>query len=306
MDEVEAFARARKRKVRVRLFLMGAIVAAPFLYLGWRWHSISAAEEDRAEARRKELALSGAERTELRGAIEAARKMLVGAREAWGRAVTPEALAEVGQGAGRCGVRVVGPTAQAAASYSRYGSIDANYFGNVFYRPHAVGASIPPLDIDAELKGLTAVAAELEAGKADHNDLSRVRNLDDTALFVVVEQERKPSVHGIGEAQSYTPGRIVGTAYVYSYRQQRIICVGPLDASNGSSIEFDYQYISDSFSDKEDRMREAAMATLRRDLEVHVQQALAQRLRVAAPAAAGGAGGEDGADGEDDAAGTKP
>jgi hypothetical protein len=282
-DDVEAFARARKRKLWTRLLVLGALFLSPCGYLGWRFYSAISAEESRGEARRKARVLSEAERAALRSELAAARRRLVEARGAWTRGVTPETLAAVAPGDGPCGARVIGPTAQAAATYTRYGSTDPNYHGNVFFRRHAVGAPIPPLDIDAQIEQLGKIDAELEADTADREDLTRLRGLDDTSLFVVVTQDTAPVVLGGGAAERYRPGRLVGTAYVYSFTQQRITCVGPVDATNGESIEIGYQYKADSFVDKEDRSMEAARITLRRDLEAHVLQELAHSLRAAAP-----------------------
>ena len=304
-DAIAAFARAQKRKVRVRLGLIGAVVAAPFLYLGWRCHGINAAQEARREEYRKERELTDADRAALRAGLAEARQRLTAARAAWARAVAPEALAISEPGDARCDIRLVAPTAQAASSYTRYGSIDANYYGNVFFRRHPAGEPIPPLDIDADLAGLTEIAAELDANKADRDDLDRVRRFDDTALFVVVDKEVPPVVLGVGEASSYMPGRLVGAAYVYSYSQQRITCAGDFEAENGASIEFDYSYMEDNVLDKDSKMREAARATLQRDLDVRVQQALVRSLRRVAPAGAAGGGsaaGDEGAAGDEDAA----
>jgi hypothetical protein len=138
MDDIEAFARANKRKVRVRVFLLVAVFASPFAYLGWKMYSDHAAREERREAHRKQLELSEAERASLRTSIGEARRRLAAAREGWTRAVTPEALAAVTPGAGPCGLRLTPPTARAADSYARYGSIDGNYFGNVSFRRHAL------------------------------------------------------------------------------------------------------------------------------------------------------------------------
>lgn len=289
MDDVEAFARAHRRKRQVRLFLLGAVIAAPFVFLGWRCYSANEKIEAQREAYRKELALSDGERASLRTSIAEARQRLAAAREGWTRAVTREALAAVAPGEGPCPLRLVAPTAQAAASYIRYGSIDGNYFGNIFFRSYPAGEPLRPLDLDEELQQLDKIAAELEASTADRNDASRVRDLEDRSLFVVVERETKAFVTP-GPAGAFTPGRLVGTAYVYSYAQQRITCAGALDVQNSESIEFDYSYMEDSVLDKHRREEEAAEATLHRDLAVRVRQALARDLRaVAPPGAPGGA-----------------
>ncbi len=287
MDDVEAFARAHRRKRQVRLLLLAAVIAAPFMFLGWKCYSTNAVIEERREAYRKERELSEAERASLRTSIADARQVLAAAREGWGRAVTPEALAAISPGAEACAIRVVAPTAQAAAAYVRYGSIDGNYFGNAYFHRHAAGEPIQPRAIDAELRQLDEVAAELEANTADRDDAARVRELEDRSLFLIVEREIKPLVtSGITGAGGFTPGRLVGTAYLYSYRQQRITCLGALDVQNSESIEFDFSYLADDVLDKERKEREAAEATLQRDLAVRVQQALTPSLRAAAAAGA--------------------
>ncbi len=288
MDDVEAFARAHRRKRQVRLFLLAAVIASPFVFLGWRCYSANEKIEAQREAYRKELALSEGERGSLRTSIAEARQRLAAAREGWTRAVTREALAAVAPGDGPCTLRLVAPTTQAAASYIRYGSIDGNYFGNIFFRSYPAGEPLQPLDIDEELQQLDKIAAGLEANTADRNDASRVRDIEDRSLFVVVERETKPLVTP-GPAGGFTPGRIVGTAYVYSYSQQRITCAGALDVQNSESIEFDYSYMEDNVLDRNRREEEAAEATLHRDLAVRVRQALARDLRAAAASGAPGA-----------------
>ena len=283
-DNVEAFARARKRKLWTRLFVLGALFLSPCGYLGWRFYSAISAEESHRQANRKARGLSEAERAALRSELAAVQGRLGVAREAWTRDVTPEALAAVAPGDGPCGVRVNEKTAQTAASHARYGSTQSNYYRDGLFRRHAAGAPLPPLDIDAQLEQLGKIAAKLEAGTADREELTQVRGLKDTSLIVIVTQDTAPVARGTSEALKYTPGRLVGTAYVYSFSQQRIICVGPLDAMNGESVEFGFRYkADDGLFDKEDKMLETARVILLRDLEVQVIQELDHSLRAAAP-----------------------
>jgi hypothetical protein len=287
MDEVEAFRRSTARKRNLRLGLLGLVIASPFLYLGFRCQQEHAKIEEHREEYRKSLALSEPELAALKQGIDEERRRVTAARAAWPRAVAPEALAALEQSEQPCPVRFQAPTPTAAESYVRYASIDGNYFGSGAFRTFKTGEPVSDATLAASAAILEEIGAHLAADKADRRDLDRLRNLPDTATFVIVDERKEPVVTtSLGEVASFAAGVIGGRAFVYDVTQQAIICTCDIDVSNSLELKFDFSYMEDNPLDRDARMLEAAKAVLQRDLEMKVRQALARELRATRRAAA--------------------
>jgi hypothetical protein len=117
---------------------------------------------------------------------------------------------------------------------------------------------------------------ELAQGKADKNDLARVKRLErlmDDFLFVVGEQT-EPVVL----SDSYVPGQLTGYAYLYSWNAGRVVCFTSLAVQNREAIEIEYTAMVGNYVDEQMRKNDAARAVLQRDLSVQIRTAIAARL----------------------------
>lgn len=278
MDEVEAFRRSTARRRNIKLGLLALVIASPFLYLGVQCRERHA-RIDKAEAEyRKSLELTDAEVAALKLRIGESRQQIAAARAAWASAVTPAALAALEPGEVHCRVSLHAPT-QAAESYIPHGSIDGNYFGAGSYL-YGAGAPIPDEALASAAATIEEAAARVAANKADRNDIRRVEDLPDTAIFIVADERSEPvvttSATGIG---SFLPGHIGGRAFVYDVFRKAIVCTADIDVRNSESIKFDFSYMEGNYLDEEIKMREAATTMLVRDLRTKVRQALAKELR---------------------------
>jgi len=218
MDDIEAFARANRRKRGIRFAILGLICAAPFLWVGYSCQKTRAQNAKWREEERARNALTQEEQAELDRLLPEIAKMTQSAAKAFAEDVTPAKLAAAVPGEGRCGREV-----------DRYD-----------YPVLKPGEQPQPSDI----KSVAANLAELEEQiKRDddgatkyHLDRARslMRSIDDTVI--VVGERTEPVVLG----DSFIPGQVRGTAYVYSARDRKIVCAGDIDVQNSAEIAFEY------------------------------------------------------------------
>lgn len=282
MDDIEAFERSTNRKRQVRMFILAAVIASPFLYLGWSCKQKRDRIAAREEAYERSIALSAADKDEMKRLVTERKQVFTAARAAWTQLVTREALAAITPGDAPCSYRFTAPTAQAADSYREHGSIDGNYFGNASAVQFAAGAPLVPRDLDADLRALAEAERLLATGEAKrpHLDALRPSRSVDKSVFIVVDRETAPVVMGgVGGVTSFVPGELAGTAYVFAYDPPRIACAGPIAARNGESFEFAFSYMEGNVLDEQMKADASARATLQRDLEIQVRRALATSLR---------------------------
>ncbi len=274
--EVEAYERATKRKRVISVTIAVAIVSSPLLYLFWRTYQEHHAYNVREAEYRKSLELDDAQRSELRRMLATSKATLDEARAAWKKAVAPDALDALEVNDNGCDVQLDAPSIDAANSYSQYGSIDGNYFGDLSYTTYATASAIganPQLDgID---RTLAEIATKLEHDDADKDDLDRARRAlaPDHTVFLIGERT-EPVVL----SDKYIPGTLVGTAYVYDFGRHRIVCMGAIDARNSSSIDIRYSYNEMNVLDKDTQERSAARSTLARDLDIEIRRNIAARV----------------------------
>jgi hypothetical protein len=275
VNEAEAFERATRRSRTIKLALLALVVLSPLIWVVYKNVAARKRIEEHREAYERSIALTDADKTELRDAIPNARKAIDDAARAFVTAVTPQTLDGLQDAGTNCPYRVSAPTMGAGESYVKYGSIDGNYFGNARYTLYAPGAAIKP-SVGFELSTLDEIAKQLAEGKADKNDLERVRRLErglDDELFVVGET-KAPVVL----ADSYLPGSVTGFAYLYSYDEGRIVCFAALAVQSSPEIEISYSHMAGNYLDQEMKKDSAAQAVLERDLHVQVRYAIASRL----------------------------
>jgi hypothetical protein len=80
-------------------------------------------------------------------------------------------------------------------------------------------------------------------------------------------------------SDSYLPGTVTGNAYLYSFRDRRIVCATALEVRSSVGIEVRYQYMQDNVADEMTKKDRAGQATLDRDLEVQLRYAIAAHIR---------------------------
>ena len=229
-----------------------AVALSPFGYVVWRFYKAHAliAEHER-EAREAEM-LSDAETAQLRTSLADAIKTLQSAKASFVADVTPAALDAVTPGESRCPYGASGT----------HGVI-------------APGQKVEPIGLDTWL--ITQVQDDLDKGAATKTELGQIegmRGLPGEVVFVVGKSS-PPIVTG----DSYLPGQIVGTAYMYSYRQRRIVCAAPIDVQNKEAIDIQYTYMEGNILDEDMKKRESARSTLETDLQEQLDRQISERLR---------------------------
>lgn len=289
---------ARRRALLMGLLGVGVlVVASPFLYIALGVYRA----EDRERAHAKASQLSDAQVAELGDLLDRAGPLLT-AREADFRAAIPsDDLERLQPGDGTCSDAPQAPTASAASSYSEYGSIDGNYFGNASYTLVGVTSDRNTLDLRrlyeaprvATLNELSLTSgaratvervrgsnAKREATKADLEELRVLSSGSSAKLtFVVVRELTEPLVDSAGKG-TYVGATLRGRAYVYRTDLRRIACVGDIDVHNSPSIDIRYQAPANGLPTS--NRTDAAQVTLQRDLDIQIRRALATDLRTPA------------------------
>ena len=103
---------------------------------------------------------------------------------------------------------------------------------------------------------------------------SLTKNIDETVIFVGERTEP------VMMADSYVPGQVRGTAYVYSSRARKVVCAGDINVENSAEIAFEYttsRYDVGGTGNK----RAAAQSKLEADLATRTAKAIATGLRQA-------------------------
>lgn len=256
MDDVEAFARANRRKRGIRFAILGLVIASPFLWLTYNCQQKRAEQARwRAEARERD-ALSKGEQAELDKLLSTMPSSIQAASRAFAEDVTPAKLAAAVPGEAGCR-RVVSD------------------YGYVLVAP-GVQPKPPVFESTASaLEDLRARIQEAEDGPTKW-DLERARSLvDDLDETVIVVGERVAPVV-IGD--SFGPGQVRGTAYVYSSRRRKILCAGDFEAQNAAEIA--YQYTTSRYDPIGAGNRAAsAQAKLEQDLAAKAAAAITASLR---------------------------
>lgn len=245
---IKAFTRSTTARRWIMLALLAGVLAAPFLYVGNTCREKQQRIDENRAAWQEAQRLSDAERTALANRAAELGETIAAARRAWPAAFAPDALAAVRPGARTCPVRFAAPTAQAAASYVEYGSIDANYFGSGTFASYQANEPIGDDQLASADKLVAAVASRAARGEADRMDQQRLRDLRAHVFVLVIDREM--------------PGEVTGRAYVYDIREHRIVCAGTIAVRNEPRLV----------------TAGAAKGVLHRDLEVQLRTAFATGL----------------------------
>ncbi len=259
MDDIEAFARANRRKRGIRFTILGLICASPFLWLTYtcqRQHARNAAYREEA---REANALSKEQQADLDKLLPQIAKMIQGAVKAYAEDVTPAKLAAALPGDAPCRRQI-------------------DRYGYVFVKP---GQQPEPLAMKSAAQSLESLQAQIQRSEdgATKWELeqaqSLARTLDETVI--VVGERTAPVMMG----DSFIPGQVRGTAYVYSSVKRKIVCAGDIDVENSSEINFEYMTSTGySVTGGDGNKRAAAQSKLDTDLAERTAKAITSELRI--------------------------
>lgn len=262
---IKAFTRSTTTKRWIMIGVLGAVIAAPFIYV---WNA-KRQERNRIEARREtynysqgKTELSAGDRKALEKAIVEAKQTVEDANKAWDTVMTPEALAAIKPSGNPCEFQFKAPTPKAAESYVQYGNVDTGYgdaFGS-FLAADPIRSTMLRHDED----NIESYERGVVQGYATPDDAAKLKKeITVHELVVVIDKEVEPVA---GEGTTYTPGQVTGRAYVFSVPKKTVVCAGVIDVKNAPDLVT---------SPKDDEAKQM----LFRDLEVRLRQALAVSLK---------------------------
>ncbi len=256
MDDVDAFARSNRRRRQIRLTILGLLCASPFLWLTYNCQKQRAQNEKWHEEARERNALSKEEQAELARLLPEIGKMIQTASKTFAEDVTPAKLAEAVPGDGRCGR-------------------DVERIGYVFVKPGEQPKAQQLTSAAQSLANLEERVKNAEDGATKY-DLEHARDLasgiDDTV--VLVGERTAPAMLG----DSYIPGQVRGTAYVYSSSTRKIVCAGDISVENSAEIAFEYTTSRYDIAGTGNK-RAAAQSKLEADLSDRTAKAITRELR---------------------------
>ena len=275
---------ARRRALMGGLIAAGLLlVAAPYVYIGYGRHAVAVADA----AQRRAEQLNDAEQNELDDLLARADVSLAAENTAFQNATSPAALAKTGTGEGICSDAPSAPEGEAAASYIRYGSIDAVYFGNASY-VLVHGDDTSPASPVASWRSIIArVRAANAKHEATRTNLTETRDIltgrnRGVILFIVVASETDPDVSAPASdgKSGFDAGELRGRGYLYRNADHRVACAGDLSVTSSPSVDITTFTTTLSGVPINGTMAqlEAARSGVKRDFEVQIRRALATDL----------------------------
>lgn len=271
-EDLKALVRARKRRQwTLRLVIVGFFVAF-FGMIAW---NVSAPWR-----RHRARLLTSDEEQRLLVELDATEKRLLEQEHQWEEAASPERVAALAPGDAPCPLALVAPTSSAADSYVQYGSIDGNFFGNTSYSEVERGASLGKCGSCAwRREEVDKVRARLQEHELERGELRWAERHrggvigNDVFLFVAERVDPQPM------GTSFSPGRVVGRAVIYSFDQGRFVCAADIDARNAASVMSRSSYLEGNFPDQQPKAGQSMRAALDRDLRVQVMKAIAEHAQ---------------------------
>ena len=283
---------SRRRMILV-VGVIAAVAAYPFVKIWSRWHTVNVHNDESRAAWAKEQAEREAyanrpllpdEATRLHTIAPKLHETIAAFRDEWAAATTPGALAAVAVTGGRCPLQIDVLSFEETDRYVKTGSwtdvsrqiaqVHAGAPVEQFTRVPA-GAMLPAPDFAAMLARADALAQRVAAGSVARADFEAANELyaPSEPVKVLVTTVDEPALPA---GETYSSGRVVGTAYVYDLELGAIVCAGAIDVESSPGITFEYWMHSnlpelDVHRDERD--------ALVRDLSVRTQRAIAGALR---------------------------
>jgi hypothetical protein len=283
-DDEHAFTRATRRR-RILLFIViGALAAAPFVWLGRTWYRRSAILDHEREFIRTRPAREEAyrnrpllpdEQRQLQQLAPSARHTVADNHARWRHDTSPGALIAVAPSDDDCPEPLPAPTLARDSDATPPGD-DASHARTPGYDIYTVAQPIPDPGADADAALADQIIARVAAGILLRMDLERLQPLTAPIqrTFIVASGYYTGRVFPLRDGVRYVPGRLIGNAYVY---RGGIVCAGPIDVQNSPTLEARYTYFP-GVQQRDDQVR-ATEAALQRDMDAAIRAGLAASLR---------------------------
>ena len=269
--DVVAFGRSARVKRWVSLGLLVVVLASPFVYL---IHKHLTAGSDRPAA----ASMTDEERAELAATTTRLRGAITATRASWPRVTAPAALAGIVPGPKACEFRFDAPMQRDADRFIRDGAGGA--LGRTTFASYrAGGTSIRDDQLAAMARIVEGVDARLADSRADAFDRERLASITPQFVFLIIDQEIEPAITATSPKVSFTPGAVIGRAFVFSVQSGRIVCAAKIDVRNTP----DDTYLDGVTRVRGPRKEDAAADVLHRELEIRIRQQLATELRSTEP-----------------------
>ena len=282
-DLERALRRGRQTKLIVLTAVIVAVAAYPFVRIFSRWHTVNQHKDEAREAEQREAAareayanrpLTADEHARLANIAPKLHDTVASFQTEWQTATTPDALADVDTLLRACPIAVKSPSFAVGDRYVK--NIAGRFDGSIleFTRVQR-GEPIPAPDFAKMLADADAIAKRIAGGSASRKDFEAASALyaPEQPIEFLVTLEDMTAIPG---GDTYTPGHVMGTAYIYDVALGAVVCAGKIEVDSSPGINFEFLTRGDM---PEVDATLAERKALERDLEVRTQRAIAKALR---------------------------
>lgn len=265
------FARSTRNKRYLRLAALALVIFAPFGIVMYMRHQKRAKMEEyqrQYEAQQTHVEpLAAADRAALVTMTSELKPQLTAARKAWYAAF--ESASTLAPGAAPCVRSIQVPPQPAIDAFVRDETANPAFASSDFYGYPA--AQVVPDSVLVKAQTVVdGVSKRLANDTASRYDRDTLAAIPPYITVVLIDKETGAALTGAGSAASYTPGQVLGRAYVFSVRDAKIVCAGSIDARNLPAESSPYL---DAIRDARD-----GRDVLHREMEVRIRQSLATAL----------------------------
>lgn len=260
----------RRQRRRTRLSVAGALLAATIGLVAFARERAATAEARRAEVRARVTEAERERITTIRQSIDAARSRAHEAEAQFTRGIE-EARAKGDDALATCAHGTAAP-ASAAGNVARLGS---RRFVLSVVEEAAHG--VPSRVVDEVLADARRAEIHLEAGRYEDASayalaLSSPARLG-RELVVIAKKATPPQMTSL---TSYVPGEVEGRAYLWDFREARVLCAADVHATSSREIGFTYAGAPDAKAESGRTTR--LVETLEGDLSNAVERAATDAL----------------------------
>ncbi len=267
------FARSTRNKRYLRLAALALLIFAPFGIVMYMRHQKRAKMEEyqrQYEAQQPHVEpLAAADRAALVRMTSELKPQLTAARKAWYAAFDASALAAIKLGTAPCVRSIQAPPQPVIDAFVRDETANPAFASTDFYGYPAAQVVPDGVLVQAQ-KVVDGVSRRLANDTASRYDRDTLAAIAPYITVVLIDNETGAALTGTGSAASYTPGQVLGRAYVFSVRDAKIVCAGSIDARNLPAESSPYL---DAIRDARD-----GREILHREMEVRIRQSLATAL----------------------------